>query len=220
MTAIEFKSLVDNHFTTKMLKNNWRGTHQSFRKLDVKHVIKLFGVHKNFNKDSFMCSLGLDFDLSNNFPKNIPRTVSSSNCLFVNTITASGVTDRAYDWILHDNDDDNVLLMETLWRVLSSHGALFYKNFENFPEPFDKIQPKEFENNKEVKLLDTYYTFDQVGFMRLLKNVNLFLGINEVAKQFSEIAISKVHTSFLKRGLTDNKKYEKQYKTLLKSLKI
>ena len=129
MTAIEFKSLVDKHFTTKMLKNNWRGTYQNFRKLDTKHVIKLFGVQKNQNKDSFICHVGLDFDLSINFPKNIPKSISSSNCLFTNTITPSGVTDMAYNWIIN-KDNDNILLMETLWRVMDSHVELFYKNFE------------------------------------------------------------------------------------------
>lgn len=220
MNQTEFKTLADNYFTLKMREYGWHGTYQNFRKLDRKHVVKMFGVHKSVKEDTFICNLGLDFDLSDEFPKRISKSLNNSNCLFLNTITPSGVSDQGYHWMLSDDENENKNLLETLWESITRHGDEFYAKFDNFPKPFDTIAPSEFEDDKSVKLLNQYYVWDQIGFMRLLKDINLFLDQRSIAKQFSEIAISRVHKTIALKILPPNKTEEKYFKNLLKSLAV
>lgn len=222
MTKIEFKTLVDTHFKLKMHENGWKGTYNDFRKLDDRYVIKMFGIHKDLTENQFRCNLGLDFQLSSNFPKNIPKILNNGNCLFVNTITPSEVSDNNYNWAISENESENIATLETLHHAMITHGEHFYRNFENFPKPFEAIMPSEFENGIEVKLLNKYYVGDQVGFLKLLKNVNKFTDNHTVARQFSEIGVARVRNSMEKVAATTglSKELEKIYKKLLKSLEM
>lgn len=220
MTPIEFKSLINKNFTSKMLENGWYGTFNNFKKTDGQYLIKTFGITKYLKQDLFFTTLGLDFDIYHDYPLKKNISLNESNCLFTNSITPTLVTDTMYEWELKDDLSYNTQLLETLWLAIQSHGESFYKNFEDFPKPFDSIMPSEFEYDKQVKLLDTYYVSNQVGFMHLLRNVHLLLENNTVAKQFSEIAISRLQKSMESKSKVLSKGIEKELKKWIKALEI
>ena len=123
------------------------------------------------------------------------------------------------------DEEQNIQSLNQIFEVLEEFGEKFFKDFENFPHPFDKIKPNNFINNTRVLVLDKYFIYNEFNFIWALKEINLKIDNLEKAKEFSKIGIEKA-TKYFQKIINDTKsKKQKELnnqflETLVKKLKI
>jgi len=67
----------------------------------------------------------------------------------------------------------------------------FYNDFANFPYPFDSIEPEDLRQNNNYRILNKYYLNNRIHFAWLLKEINIFIGRHDKAKDFAEIGLTE-----------------------------
>jgi hypothetical protein len=207
MNASEFKKLSTKYLAPKLREKGWKGSGFNFYKPTDNHIIQILGIQGSWYGGSVCCETAIHFDfLPDLSGKTEPSKISYASCLVRQRLSPKGIGD--YHWTFKNNEDENIKSLNQLFEALENYGLKFYKDFENFPHPFDKIQPKMFLNNSRVVLLNKYYINSEFDFIWLLKEINLKINRPEIAKEFSIIGIDKATKYYEK--LIDEAKSKKQ----------
>lgn len=207
MNSSEFKKLSTKYLAPRLREKGWKGSGFNFYKITDNHIIQIFGIQGSWYGGSVCCETAIHFDfLTDLAGKPLPNNISYASCLVRQRLTPKGEGD--YHWTFRDNEADNIKSLNQIFDALEKFGGQFYKDFENFPEPFDKIKPNDFLTNKRVVLLNKYYIYNEFFFLSLLKEINLKIMRPEVAKEFSEIGIDQATKYYQK--LIDETKSKKQ----------
>ncbi len=190
MNASEFKKLSTKYLAPKLKENGWKGSGFNFYKPTNNHIIQILGIQGTWYGGSVCCETAIHFDfLPDMTGKTDPTKISYASCLVRQRLSPKGEGD--YHWTFKNKEDENIKSLNQIFEALENYGLKFYEDFENFPHPFDKIQPKEFLTDKRVVLLNKYYVYSEFNFIWLLKEINLKINRPEIAKEFSIIGIDK-----------------------------
>ncbi len=216
MNSSEFKKLSTKHLAPKLREKGWKGSGFSFYKLTKNNIIQIFNIQGNWIGGSVCCETAIHFDFLPDLAGSTdPSKISSASCLVRRRLSPKGEGD--YHWSFSDKEDENIKSLNQIFEALESFGLKFYNDFENFPQPFDNIQPKEFLTDKRiVLLLNKYYVYNEFNFIWLLKEINLKINRLEIANEFSLIGIDKATTYYQK--LIDNTQSKKQKELTIKFL--
>ncbi|NDV44901.1 DUF4304 domain-containing protein [Flagellimonas sediminis] len=185
MNASEFRKLVTKHFSPKIRELGWKGSGFSFKKIDDNHVVNLFGIQGSWMGGSVCCETAIHFDFYPDFEK-----MTYAGCVIRKRLSPVGEGD--YHWRFSNKEESNIESVQSIWTAFEKHGQKFYRDFESFPSPFDKIRPEDLEKNDRYKILDKYHVHNQIELARLLKDIHLLIGNKSYAKGFSEYAIIRM----------------------------
>lgn len=191
MNTIEFKKLVANHFAPKIRELGWKGSGFHYRKMGENHVGNIFGLQGSWFGGSVCCETAIHFDFMPDLAGLRFEKSTYASCVIRERLSPKGEGD--YHWDFSNNPDTNIESVNSIWNAFEQHGTKFYKDFDDFPHPFDKIQPSDLRNNRNYKILDKYHILNQTGFVILLKEINILLGQIDTAKEFSNIGIERMN---------------------------
>ncbi|MEZ4687965.1 MAG: hypothetical protein R3B47_18445 [Bacteroidia bacterium] len=118
---------------------------------------------------------------------------TQASCLFRKRLTPSGQGD--YHWGFHDNDELNIISINQIWDTFERVGLSFYKDFNEFPKPFDSVTPEDFLNTSHDVLGQYRISNDSPYALWLFKEINTFLGRPQTASKFAEMVQAKVYDS-------------------------
>lgn len=224
MNASEFKKLSTKHLTPKLRERGWKGSGFNFYKTNNNNVIQIISLQGSWLGGSVCCETAIHFDFIPDLAGNTDLSkISSASCLIRQRLSPKGEGD--YHWIFKNDEEQNIQSLNQIFEALEKFGEKFFKDFENFPHPFDMFKPNDFLNNKRILVLDKYLIYNEFNFIWALKEINLKIDKVEKAKEFSEIGIEKASKYFKK--IIDDTKSKKQkelnnqfLETLIKKLKI
>ncbi|MBS1667180.1 MAG: DUF4304 domain-containing protein [Bacteroidetes bacterium] len=191
MNANEFKKLVNKYFSPNIRQLGWKGSGFHFYKHDPNHVVNIFGIQGAWYGGSVTCETAIHFDFIPDLAHkeiDISKT-SYASCIIRKILSPKG--DGDHSWTFRNNEDENIKSVNQIWDAFKTHGKTFYNDFINFPYPFDTIMPQDLKAKPNYKLLDKYYIYNSIHFAWLLKEVNLFIGRQEIAKDFSIFGLSQ-----------------------------
>ena len=223
MNAAEFRKLVAEHFSPKIRELGWKGSGFHFRKKPENHIGNLFGIQGSWYGGSVCCETAIHFDFMPDLAGlNFDKTTYASS-LIRKRLSPNG--DGDYHWNFSNNNEKNIESVNSIWNAFEKHGLTFYKDFNDFPHPFDKIKPEDLQVGKNHKILEKYFVINQIELTNLLKEINLILGNISLAKEFSKIGIERIneHSKSILIGNKNNKYYklsEKHIEQLMKNMEI
>ncbi|NME70635.1 DUF4304 domain-containing protein [Flammeovirga aprica] len=205
MNTSEFKKLIRKHYSPKIRELGWKGSGFHYRKVEDNHVVKIFGIQGSWYGGSICCETAIHFDFIPDLSGKLYNKTTYASCLIRERLSPKGVGD--YHWDLKENEEENIKSINEIWETFSNQGQKFYNDFENFPEPFLSIQPNDFNQRywfgfgkkKRVKILNKYHIFNEIHFIWLLKEINLFFGNISKAREFSELGIEIVNEDAIKQ---------------------
>ena len=142
MDAAGFKKLISKHFSPRLRELGWKGSGFNFRKVEDNHIVKIFGLQGSWYGGSVCCETAIHFDfISDLAGKPFDKTTYAA-CIIRERLSPKGEGD--YHWTFSDNEEDNVKSIKQIWDAFEKYGQRFYRDFDNFPEPFVSIKPKDF----------------------------------------------------------------------------
>jgi uncharacterized protein DUF4304 len=190
MNASDFKKLINKHFSPKIRLLGWKGSGFHFFQQTPYHVVNILGIQGTWHGGSVCCETAIHFDFIPDLAhKEIDISkITHASSLIRNRLSPKGVGD--YHWIFRDNKEDNVTSVNQIWDAFKTHAHIFYDDFSKFPFPFDTIEPEDLKTNGNYKLLGKYLITNSIYFAWLLKEINLLLLRQEIAKDFSELGLS------------------------------
>ena len=206
MNASDFRKLSTKHLAPRLKEKGWKGSGFNFYKITDNHVIQILGIQGYWYGGSVCCETAIHFDfLPDLAGKTDLSKISYASCLVRQRLSPKGEGD--YHWTFKDDEDENIKSLNQIFDALEKYGTKFYKDFEDFPHPFDEITPSDFANGKRVVLLNKYYVYSEFNFLWLLKEINLQISRPEIAKEFSKIGTERA-TDFFQNLIneTRNKK--------------
>ncbi|WP_282117960.1 hypothetical protein [Maribacter aquivivus] len=190
---LELHNLVKEYFAPKMIEAGWEVvTGLDFIKIKDNHIVNVFGFQGNWkeeedfynphllNKDTICCETAIHFDFLPDFEK-----IRYPFCEVRNRLSPLG--EGNYHWGFSSNEDKNIEMIDSIWTAFENHSPKFYKDFENFPYPFDQIKPEDIEKSVFIKILNKYHFYIYSGSAKLLKDINQFIGNKLYADCFLEI---------------------------------
>ena len=192
MNASDFKKLSNKHLAPEIRELGWKGSGFHFYQHNPNHVVNIFGIQGSWYGGSVCCETAIHFDFIPDLASkeiDISKTTYAS-CIVRKRLSPKGVGD--YHWTFKDKEEDNIKSLNQIWEAFKTHGMTFYNDFANFPYPFDTIKPQDLRLNDNYRILNEYYVTNQIDLAWLLKKINLFIGREEKAKEFSEIGLTKV----------------------------
>jgi hypothetical protein len=225
MNAGEFRKLANKYFSPNIRQLGWKGSGFHFYKHDSNHVVNIFGIQGAWYGGSVCCETAIHFDFIPDLAQkeiDIPK-ISYASCLIRKRLSPKAVGD--HHWTFRDNEEDDIKSVNQIWEAFKTHGTNFYNDFANFPYPFDAINVNDLKTNPNYKLLDKYYITNSINFTWLLKEINLFIGKPDIAKEFSMYGLSQMAAhegsmsgySKSKKVKADNENY---FKTIRKMFEI
>lgn len=191
MNANEFKKLVNKHFAPNIRQMGWKGSGFNFYKIDVNHVVNIFGLQGAWYGGSVCCETAIHFDF---FPDLAHKEIDVSKTTYASCIIRKRLTPKGegdFHWQFRGKEEDNIISINQIWEAFINHGINFYQDFADFPDPFDKIKPQDLIKNNNYQILNKYYVSNQIHLIWLLKEINMFIGRFEEAKEFAELGIIK-----------------------------
>ncbi|WP_210414231.1 DUF4304 domain-containing protein, partial [Leptospira meyeri] len=190
MNAKEIKTLSNEYLAPKLKEKGWKGNGFNFYKKTNYNIIQIFGIYGTWMGGTLYCETAIHFDFIPDLAgKFDPSKISCASCLIRERLSPNG--NGAFQWKIKTKKEENIHSLDRIFNAFEEYGSQFYKDFENFPKPFDLIKPSEFDNNKSVKVLDKYYIMNDIYFIYLLKEINLRMNLPKIAKTFSDIGIEK-----------------------------
>ena len=189
MNTNEFKKLVTEHFSPKIRELGWKGSGFHYRRLEENHIVKIFGIQGMWYGGSVDCKTAIHFDFIPDLA-GLPFNKSTyASCLIRKQLTPNG--EGGYQWKLSDDLEKNIESVYSIWYAFEKHGETFYRDFADFPHPFDQITPQDLESSNNYRILGKYHISNSIEFANLLKEINLLIGNKVVAKEFSQIGIDR-----------------------------
>jgi hypothetical protein len=185
MNANDFKKLINKDFSPNIRQLGWKGSGFHFYQSNANHIVNIFGIQGSWSGGSVCCETAIHFDFIPDLAHkeiDISKTTYAS-CVIRNRLSPTG--DGDYHWKFRDNAEDNIKSVNQIWDTFKIYGLTFYKDFVNFPFPFDAIKLHDLKANNNFKLLGKYYINNSIHFAWLLKEINLFIGRQQIAKEFS-----------------------------------
>ncbi|HSZ85876.1 MAG TPA: DUF4304 domain-containing protein [Puia sp.] len=192
MVANNFKKLVNKNLAPDIRQLGWKGSGFHFYQPNSNHVVNIFGLRGAWYGGSVCCETAIHFDFIQDLAHkqiDISKTTYAS-CVIRKRLSPKGTGD--YHWILRDTEEENIKSINQIWGAFKTHGLAFYNDFANFPYPFDIIQPQDLEKNNQYLILNKYYLHNQIHLAWLLKEINLFIGRQEKAKEFATFGLTEV----------------------------
>lgn len=191
MNASEFRKLVAKNFSPKIRELGWKGSGFHFRKKPENHIGNLFGIQGSWYGGSVCCETAIHFDFMPDLAGlNFEKSTYASS-LIRKRLSPNG--DGDYHWSFSNNLEKNIESVESIWNAFEKHGISFYDDFSNFPNPFDKIKPKDLRKDENYRILGKYYVGNYIELANLLKEVNIILDRKEMAMEFSKIGIERIN---------------------------
>jgi hypothetical protein len=189
MNASEFKKLVNKTFATNIRQLGWKGSGFHFYKADPNHVVNIFGLQGSWMGVDICCETAIHFDFIPDLAHSVidVSKTSYASCIIRQRLSPKGVGD--YHWAFRDREEENLKSINQIWDSFRTHGLIFYSDFEDFPKPFDSIRPSDIENCKNYRLLGKYYVINHIELVWLLKEINVFIGRNQTAKEFADLGL-------------------------------
>jgi len=189
MNASEFKKLVNKHFSPNIKQLGWKGSGFHFYRHNTNYVGNIFGIQGSWSGGSVCCETAIHFDfIPDLVHQDIDISKTTYACCFIrNRLSPKGIGD--HHWKFRENEEENIKSVNQIWEAFKTHGMVFYNDFANFPYPFDIIKPQELKRN--FKILDKYYITNPIHFAWLLKEINLLIGRQDIAKEFSTVGFSQ-----------------------------
>jgi len=224
MNAIEFKKLSTKYLAPKLRDKGWKGSGFNFYRTTENNIVQIFGIQGAWYGGSVCCETAVHFDFLPDLAGNSELSkISFASCLIRERLSPKGKGD--YHWHFSGDEKENIKSLELIFESLEKHGSVFYKDFENFPHPFDKIKPSDFKDGARAVVLNKYYIYNEFNFLWLLKEINLKTNKPETAGEFSKIGINKATLFFQNLiGQTKSKKQkqlaQQALDNLIKLLKI
>lgn len=199
MDAAGFKKLVAKYLSPRIRELGWKGSGFHFRKVEDYHVVKIFGLQGSWNGGSVCCESAIHFDFIQDLAGKSFDKSTYASCVIRERLSPKGEGD--YHWIFRDKEEENVKSINQIWDAFETHGQRFYKDFDNFPEPFLSISPKDFNQasllgmgkKKRVKILNKYYVHNEIHLAWLLKEINSFIGKSNLAIEFGELGMKMTY---------------------------
>ncbi|MEH0154524.1 DUF4304 domain-containing protein [Limibacter armeniacum] len=199
MDAAEFKKLVAKHFSPRIREHGWKGSGFHFRKNQDNHVVEIFGLQGSWFGGSVCCETAIHFDFIPDLAGKSFNKATYASCIIRERLSPKGEGD--HHWTFRDNEEDNVNSINQIWDAFEIYGQRFYKDFNNFPEPFLSIAPEDFDQTsflefgkkKRVKILDKYYVHNEIHLTWLLKEINSFIGKSDLAIKFGELGMKMTY---------------------------
>lgn len=191
MNASEFKKLANKHLAPNIRQLGWKGSGFHFFQHNTNHVVNIFGIQGSWFGGSVCCETAIHFDFLKDLSHeeiNISKTTYAS-CIIRNRLSPKGLGD--YHWTFRDREEENLKSLNQIWEAFITHGMTFYNDFANFPYPFDAIEPKDLKQNENYRILNKYYLINPIHFAWLLKEINIFIGKLDKAKDFAEIGLTE-----------------------------
>jgi hypothetical protein len=191
MNASEFKVLVNKHLSPNIRQMGWKGSGFHFYQQDANRVVNIFGLQGSWHGSSVCCETAIHFDFIRDLKGkqiDVSKTTYASR-IIRKRLSPKGVGD--YHWTFKDKEEDNIASINQIWNAFNTHGMDFYNDFANFPYPFDIIQPKDLRVKNNYQILNKYYVPNQIHLTWLLKEINVFIGKQEKAKEFSELGMTR-----------------------------
>lgn len=208
MNSSEFRKLSTKYLAPRLREKGWKGSGFNYYRTTDNNIIQILGIQGSWYGGYVCCETAIHFDFIPDLAgKTEPSRVSYASCLVRHRLSPKGEGD--YIWTFRENEDENIKSLNQIFEALENHGLKFYKDFENFPHPFDKIQPKDFLIGKRVVLLDRYYVYNEFNFIWLLKEINLKIDRPNIAKEFSIIGIDMV-TKYYEKIIEETKSKKKK----------
>ena len=188
MNSAEFKKLITNHFSPKIRKMGWKGSGFNFRKIEENHIVKIFGIQGSWMGGSVCCETAIHFDFIPDLAGKSSSKISYASCIIRERLSPKGEGD--FHWQFRNKEEENIKSIIQIWEAFKTHGQTFYKDFDNFPKPFDQIEVNDL-SNRNYKLLNKYHIYNHINFAWILKEINQFIGNSKKAKEFSEFGIQE-----------------------------
>lgn len=211
MNATKFRKLVTKHFSPKMKELGWTGNGFDYRRIEENHLVKLFGMYGSWMGGCIYCETGIHFDFLPLYEHDKPiEKKKVTECFFRERLSVG-------TWEFYTEEERNVKQVQNILETFLNVSPRFYSDFENFPDPFNKISVEDVIENQDYKLLGKYEIFNSRRFALLMKDINLYLGNLEVARDFSEYGIAKSN-ALAEKMLVGRK--TKTYRLMEESFKI
>jgi hypothetical protein len=216
MNASEFKKLVNKHFSPNILELGWKGSGFHFYQPNPNHVVNIFGLQGSWFGGSVCCETAIHFDfLRGPDHKEIDITKKTyASCLIRERRSPKGEGD--WHWRFSDKEENNLNSINQIWEAFRIYGLKFYNDFANFPYPFDNIKPGDLRISTNYKILNKYHVPNQIELTWLLKEINLFIGRKEIAKDFCELGMAKAIKFTQGRSKQATESYLAEYKDRFK----
>jgi hypothetical protein len=185
MDAAGFRKLVNAHLSPELRKKGWKGSGFHFYHEPGNHVVNIFGIQGSWYGGSVCCETAIHFDFIPDMAQtavDVPK-IRYSSCLIRKRLHPKGEGD--YHWNFRDKEEGNILSVRQMLQAFEEHGEKFYRDFKDFPFPFDVITPTDIIANRHYRILNKYHIYNPIHLMWLLKEINLFIGRKTTATQFS-----------------------------------
>jgi hypothetical protein len=191
MNSADFKKLISNHFSPRIRELGWKGSGFSYYKPTNNHVVNIFSLHGSWMGGSITCETAIHFDFIPDLAGRDYRKTTSASCIVRQPLAPKS------DWWFHSNEEQNRKSVEQIWKAFQQTEISFYKDFQNFPEPFSSIKPEDFDrkrlfgfgSRKNLKILGKYHIYNEINLIWLLKEIHELFGNPHSAKAFSELGM-------------------------------
>jgi len=193
MNSAEFKKLVTRYFSPKIREMGWKGSGFNFYKIENNHIVNIFSFQGSWTGGSVCCENAIFFDFMKLYHVETIDKISSAHCIIRQRLSPKG--DGDYHWKFKAKEEDNVKSISEILDSFTKHGNNFYRSFNNFPDPFDKITVEDLKRDKNYKIYGKYFILNQLQLIWYLKEINKFLGRVQIANEF--MAYGKEETNRL-----------------------
>jgi Domain of unknown function (DUF4304) len=195
MNAAEFRKLSNAYLAPRMRELGWQGSGFDFRDFGSAPLVKILGIQGTWHGGSVCCETAIYYDF---FNKGISGKIDVKKIRYYSGIIRKRLSPRGggdYWWTFRDKPEDNIASIDQIWNAFITHGLAFYKDFENFPEPFLNISPRDLKGNVwgPFKLLGKYHIENDLLFTYFLQEFNKYIDRPSIAGGFSAYGIERTN---------------------------
>lgn len=193
INSAEFKKLIAKYFTPRLRSEGWNGSGFHFRKTSEDNCIFVL----SFQPDKYGGECWVEIGMHLDFLKNIDGQKYD-----LKKITCPSIDIRRrispdssvnYTWKYRSSEQDNKLVINSIWETFNSDGKDFINQFKGFPHPFLDIKVDDIDKRDDKYQINGIPFPPDVRTAWYLSQVYLYTENNDKAKKFAEFGLSRIN---------------------------
>jgi hypothetical protein len=201
-TSNDFKKIVNEHFLPKIYEKGFKGKDFLFyRENEIYTEIVFFWTYKTGG--AIQVDLCVKF---NNiiYPDNgapiKSHQLRPENCELVKRLSPSN--QEKWFWIFQDDINDNIKIVDDIWRLFSEIGVDYFKQFENHQLYLQQLNDKNFLDFSDFRIAKFFGRFER-GIIFFLFDYWRQQGDKNKALMFAKVGLERVEESAYQKAFND-----------------
>jgi hypothetical protein len=194
----DFIKIVNEHFLPKIYEKGFKGKDFFFyRENEIYTEIVFFWTYKTGG--AIQVDLCVKFNNINYPDSGTPiksQQLRPENCELMKRLSPSG--QEKWFWIFQDNTNDNIKIVNDIWRLFSEIGVDYFKQFENHQSYLQQLDVKNFLDFSDFRITRHFGRFEK-GIIFFLFEYWRQQGDKSRASMFAKVGMERVEeNSYLK----------------------